>query len=104
MKQLFSAIKMHSVTQGVEMDVTLASKSELSDNSRTGQGGQVSTVEEKEEVSSTSERQKNLIKTATRVFVLAMVSLCSSMFYQLLFGIAITEELYGSQIHTEFEY
>eukprot|EP01084_Bolivina_argentea_P127277 225118_1 len=103
MKQLFGAIKGHQMARNMEMS-SIGSKSELSGNSRTGASanpnGEVQTVVTTEP----SDRQENLVKTATRVFVLAMISLFSSIFYQLLFGIAITEEFYGSHVHTAFYY
>ena len=49
-------------------------------------------------------KEQELVRTVTRLFVCAMVSFCSSVFYQLLFGIAITEEFYGSHTHTAFYY
>eukprot|EP00486_Rosalina_sp_Unknown_P008227 CAMPEP_0201592964 /NCGR_PEP_ID=MMETSP0190_2-20130828/190703_1 /ASSEMBLY_ACC=CAM_ASM_000263 /TAXON_ID=37353 /ORGANISM="Rosalina sp." /LENGTH=102 /DNA_ID=CAMNT_0048051947 /DNA_START=771 /DNA_END=1076 /DNA_ORIENTATION=+ len=44
-------------------------------------------------------KQEELVKTATRLFVVAMVSFVSSIFYQLLFAIAILEEFEGTGTH-----
>ena len=40
----------------------------------------------------TSEREKKLSDTTTRLFVLALVSLLSSIFYQIVFAIIVMEE------------
>eukprot|EP01084_Bolivina_argentea_P161724 281511_1 len=49
-------------------------------------------------------KQEELIETSTRLFVTAFISFASSIFYQLLFGIAITEEFYGTHGHTALYY
>eukprot|EP01084_Bolivina_argentea_P199043 340647_1 len=50
------------------------------------------------------DRQKMLQETTTRLFVLAMIGLLSSIFYQMVFGIAMTEEFYGKDLHTVLYY
>eukprot|EP01084_Bolivina_argentea_P034288 63449_1 len=48
--------------------------------------------------------ENELVRTATRLFVVFIVSFISSIFYQLMFGIAITEEFYGTHTHTALYY
>ena len=51
-----------------------------------------------------SERERKLLDTTTRLFVLAMTSLLSSIFYQIAFGIAIMEEFTGTDTHNALYY
>mmetsp|Transcript_73442 Transcript_73442/g.117055 ORF Transcript_73442/g.117055 Transcript_73442/m.117055 type:complete len:349 (+) Transcript_73442:27-1073(+) len=49
-------------------------------------------------------QEAELLQTATRLFVLGMVSFASSILYQILFGVSILEEFTGSHAHTALYY
>ena len=45
--------------------------------------------------------EKKLLEITTRIFVLAMISLLSSIFYQIVFVVAISDEFTGTNIEHE---
>lgn len=99
MKRLFQAIKTHSMpSSGVEMEVTVNSKS----NQVETEQDEKSEDADKNELD--GQRENKLVKRATQVFVLAIISLSSSIFYQFFFAIALSEEFYDSHTHTAFYY
>lgn len=98
MKKLLATVSKYVIT--TELSNTQQSNDGNTENKETAE-----TAENVENVENGwSDREKKLLNTTTRLFVLSSFSLLSSIFYQIVFGIAIIEEFTGTDIHNALYY